>query len=131
LEAKKQMETTMKRSKPITTAFALSLVGGILIFIQGVVRLIQGRALEISGVEDEIRRRVFAGIAVHFVGAIAVVLGVMIIVGAILLYRLNKVAAGALIVLVFSLLSILTFGIIGLVGLVFGLIGSVLALTKK
>lgn len=124
------METTSKKNK-LTTAFALSLVGGILILVQGIVRALQGRALEISGVEDEIRRRILLGIDFHIVGAIAVVLGVLIIVGAVLLYQPGKETTGAIIVLVFSLLSILTFGVIGLVGLIFGIIGAALALKKK
>jgi hypothetical protein len=71
------------KAKRAMVAFALSLVAGILILIQGIVRLLQSRALEISGIEDEIRRRVLAGIALHFVGAIAVVFGILIIVGAV------------------------------------------------
>ena len=125
------METPTKRSKPIVAAFALSLAAGILILMQGIVRLVQGRALEISGIENEIRRRIIAGIALHVVGATAVVFGIIIIVGAVLLYQLGKETAGAIIVLVFSLLSILTFGVIGLVGLILGIIGAALALTKK
>ena len=125
------MDTLTKRSKLTMTAFALSLVAGILILIQGIVRLAQGRALEISGIEDEIRRRILAGIALHIVGAIAVVFGVLIVVGAVLLYKLEKETVGGIIVLVFSLLSILTFGVVGLVGLVLGIIGAALALTKK
>ena len=124
------METTTKKSK-LTAPFALSLVGGILILVQGIVRSLQGRALEISGVEDEIRRRILLGIDFHIVGAIAVVFGILIIVGAVLLYQPGKETAGALMVLVFSLLSILTFGVIGLVGLILGIIGAVLALKKK
>ena len=125
------MEPTTKRSRPMITAFALSLAAGILILMQGIVRIVQGRALEISGIEEEIRRRILAGIALHAVGAIAVVLGIIVIVGAILLYQSGKENTGAMIVLVFSLLSILTFGVIGLVGLILGIIGAALALTKK
>jgi hypothetical protein len=117
--------------KRATTAFALSLIAGILILIQGIVRLLQSRMLEISGIEDEIRRRILAGIALHIVGAIAVVFGVLIIVGAVLLYQLGKTVTGGLIVLVFSLLSILTFGVVELVGLILGIIGAALALAKK
>ena len=124
------METTTKRSK-MTTAFALSIVAGILILIQGIVRSLQGRALEISGVEDEIRRRILAGIGLHIVGVIAIVFGIMIIVGAVLLYQPGKETTGAIIVLVSSLLSILTFGVIGVVGLTLGVIGAVLALKKE
>ncbi len=124
------MESTTKKSK-LTAAFALSITGGILIFIQGIFRALQGRALEISGFEDEIRRRILAGIALHIVGAIAIVFAIIIIVGAILLYKLRKVTVGGLIVLVFSLLSILTFGVLSLIGLLLGVIGAALALTKK
>jgi hypothetical protein len=124
------METTTKKSK-LTIPFALSLIGGILILVQGIVRALQGRALEISGVEDEIRRRILLGMDFHIVGAIAVVFGVLIIVGAVLLYQSGKETTGAIIVLVFSLLSILTFGVIGLVGLILAVIGAVLALKKK
>jgi hypothetical protein len=123
-----QLPTKVKRA---TAAFALSLVAGILILIQGIVRLVQSRALEISGLEDEIRRRILAGIALHIVGAIAVVFGILIIVGAFFVYQLGKATAGGLIVLVFSLLSLLTFGAVGLVGLILGVIGAALALTKK
>ena len=125
------MDTVTKKSKLTMTAFALSLTAGILIFIQGIVRLVQSRVLEISGIEDEIRRRILAGIALHIVGAIAVVFAILIIVGAVLIYKLEKETVGGIIVLVFSLLSILTFGVIGLVGLVLGIIGAALALTKK
>ena len=124
------METITKKNK-LTAAIALSLVGGILILVQGIVRVLQGRALEISGVEDEIRRRILAGIALDVVGAIAVVFGVLIIVGAVMLYQSGKETTGAIIVLAFSLLSILTFGVIELVGLILGVIGAVLALKKK
>jgi membrane-bound ClpP family serine protease len=119
------------KAQRATAAFALSLVAGILILIQGIVRLLQSRALEISGIEDEIRRRVLAGIALHIVGAIAVVFGILIVVGAVLLYKLGKATAGGMIVLVFSLLSILTFGVVGLVGLILGIVGAALALAKK
>jgi hypothetical protein len=129
-EAKKQLAAPAK-SNNLTAAFALSLAAGILILIQGVVRTLQGRALDISGIEDEIRRRILEGIAFQVVGAIAVVFGVLIIVGAVLLYQLGQEVAGGLIVLVFSLLSILTFGVIGLVGLILGVIGAALALKKK
>jgi hypothetical protein len=114
-----------------TAAFASSLVAGILILIQGIVRLLQSRALEISGIEDEIKRRILAGIALHIVGAIAVVFGILIVVGAVLLHQPGKETAGGIIVLVFSTLSILTFGVVGLAGLILGIIGAALALAKK
>ena len=80
--------TTAKIQKPVR-AFALSLVAGILVLIQGIVRLLQSRALEVSGIADGIRRRVLAGIALHIIGAAALVFGVLILVGAILFYSLQ------------------------------------------
>jgi hypothetical protein len=67
----------------------------------------------------------------HFVGVIAAVFGVLIIVGAVLIYKPGKENTGGIIVLVFSILSILTFGVISLVGLVLGIIGAALALANK
>jgi len=121
------MVTSTKTSK---LSAHLSLGAGILILIQGIVRLLQSRALVKSGIADELWRRFFAGVALHISGAIAVVLGILIVVGAILLYKHENVTIGGLIVLVSSLLCILSFGLIGLVGLTLGIIGAALALTK-
>jgi hypothetical protein len=122
--------TTVKTEKPMI-AFVLSLVAGVLVLIQGIVRLLQSRALEVSGIADGIRRRVFAGIALHIIGTVALVFGVLILVGAILLYEPSMKMAGATIVLIFSILSIITGGLFGLLGLVIGVVGSVLALVMK
>ena len=73
------------------------------------MRSLQGRALDISGVEDEIRRRILEGIAFEVVGVIAIVFGIIIIVGAVMLYQLGQEVAGGLIVLLFSLLEHLDF----------------------
>ena len=99
--------------------------------IQGIVRLLQSRALELSGIADEIRRRVLVGIAFHIIGVIAFLFGVLILVGAFLLYQSSMKMTGATIVLVFSILSNITGGLFGLLGLVIGVVGSVLALVKK
>ena len=50
--------------------------------------------------------------ALNIVGAIAVVFGVLIIVDAVLLYQSGRENTGAIIVLLFSLLSILTFSLL-------------------
>ena len=67
----------------------------------------------------------------HLVGVIAVIFGVIVIVGAVLRYTPGKENTCGIIVLVFSLLSILTFGVISLVGLILGVIGAALALAKE
>ena len=130
-EQKLSIAQSPSEAKRATAAFALSLIAGILVIIHGILRLVQSRALEISGFEDEIRRRILAGIALHFVGAIAAVFGVLIIVGAVFIYKPGKENTGGIIVLVFSILSILTFGVISLVGLILGIIGAALALANK
>jgi hypothetical protein len=130
LNEKQSASVPAKPRKP-TTAFALSLTAGILVLIQGIVRLLQSRALEVSGVADEIRGRIFVGIALHIIGAVALLFAVLIIVGAILMYQTPMRMTGALLVLVFSILSILTGGLFGWLGFILGTIGSVIALAKK
>ena len=130
MNEKQRASVPAKPRKP-TTAFALSLTAGILVLIQGIVRLLQSRALEVSGVADEIRGRIFVGIALHIIGAVALLFAVLIIVGAILMYQTPMRMTGALLVLVFSILSILTGGLFGWLGFIVGTIGSVIALAKK
>jgi membrane-bound ClpP family serine protease len=130
-EQQPSVAQSASKARRATAAFALSLIAGILVIIHGILRILQSRALESSGIEDEIRRRILAGIALHLVGAIAVVFGVLVIVGAVLIYKPGKETIGGIIVLVFSILSILTFGVISLVGLILGIIGAALALAKK
>ena len=111
--------------------FVLSLIAGILVLIQGVVRLLQGRGLEISGVTDKLAGKILAGIGVWRLGGTLLFFGALILVGAILIYKRTYMLAGALVVLVFSILTIVGGGLFGLLGFVIGIIGSVLALMKK
>jgi hypothetical protein len=107
----------------------LSLIAGILVLIQGIIRIARGE-LNILGVLDEFRRRILGGLALEAIGAIAIVFGILILIGAILLYKPGYETAGGIIVLVFSVLSILTGG--GFVaGFILGIIGGALGLTKK
>ncbi len=98
--------------------------------IQGIVRVIRGEGAIISGVFDEIPRRVLAGLALRHVGVIAIIFGVLILIGAVLIYSPGKETVGGVVVLIFAILSILTGGGF-LVGFVLGIVGGVLALTKK
>ena len=112
-----------------TAGFALSLIAGILVLIQGIIRIARGE-LNILGVLDEFRRRILGGLAIEAIGAIAIVFGILILIGTILLYKPGYETAGGIIVLVFSVLSILTGG--GFVaGFILGIIGGALGLTKK
>ena len=122
--------TDAKIQKP-TAPFALSLTAGILVVVQGLVRLRQGRALEISGVTDKLTGKILVGVGVWHLGAITLFFGALILVGAILMYKTQMRLAGALIILVFSILAIIAGGIFGLLGFIIGLIGSILALVNK
>jgi small-conductance mechanosensitive channel len=109
--------------------FIISLIAGLLILVQGIVRLVRGEL--VSGLfSDEIRRRILAGLALEIVGIIAIILGIIILIGAYLIYSPGKEMAGGIIVLVLSVLSILTGGGF-LAGLILGIVGGALGILKK
>jgi hypothetical protein len=108
--------------------FAFSLLGAILILLRGIVRVVRGDVITFLG-SDEIRRRFLTGITLNVLGGIAIVFGIIIIIGAVLIYNQMEVAGGT-IVIIFSLLSIIV-GSGWLIGLIFGVIGGILALLKK
>ena len=108
--------------------FAFSLVGALLIFLRGLVRMIRGDVITFIG-SDEFKRRFLAGIAFNVLGGIAIVFAIKIIIGAILIFNHMEVAGGN-VVIIFSLLSILV-GSGWLIGLILGVIGGILAFLKK
>jgi hypothetical protein len=112
-----------------TAGYVISLVAGILVLAQGIVRLLRVAAIEILGV-DEIRRRILGGLALEIIGVISIVFAVLIFIGAFLIYQHGKEIAGGTIVLVFSILSILVGGGF-LVGFILGIVGGALGLAKK
>lgn len=114
--------------KKPTLGFALSLVGGILILLRGIVRIVAGDVITFVG-SDEVRHRFLAGLALNLLGGIAVVFAILIIVGAYFMYN-GVTTAGGVIVIIFSLLSIFV-GSGWLIGLILGLIGGILGLLKK
>jgi len=115
-------------SKRATIGFVLSLVGGLLILLRGIVRIVAGDVITFVG-SDEVRHRFLAGLALNIIGGIAVVFGILIIIGAYLIYNRME-TAGGIIVIMFSVLSIFV-GSGWLIGLILGLIGAVLAFFKK
>ena len=99
-----------------------------MILLRGLVRITVGDFITFAG-SDEIRHRFLAGIALNIIVGIAVVLAVLIIIGAYLIYS-GMTMSGGVIVLIFSALSIFV-GSGWLIGLILGLIGGILALAKK
>jgi hypothetical protein len=114
--------------KRAVVGFALSLVGGILILLRGIVRIILGHDILNFAYSDEVRHRLFAGIAFTLLGVVAIVFAVIIMVGAYLMYT-GVTQVGGTIVIIFSVLSIFV-GSGWLIGLILGLIGGILGLLK-
>lgn len=116
-------------AKRATIGFALSLAAGILILVQGVVRLVRADLIAQFGL-DTLTRRIIGEVALTVLGAAAIAFGAIIIVGAYLIYRLGSETAGGVLVLVFSALSIITGGGF-LIGMILGVVGAILGLLGK
>ena len=109
--------------------FIISLIAGLLILVQGILRLVRGEL--VSGLfSDELRRRILAGLALEIVGIIAIILGILVLIGTYLIYSPGKEVAGGIIVLVLSVLSILTGGGF-LAGFILGIVRGALGILKK
>ncbi len=125
-----QQPSTQPASKPrrATLGIVFSIVGAVLILMRGLIRIVTSDVITFVG-SDEVRHRFLAGIALNIIGGVAVVFAILILVGVYLIY--NKMeATGAVLVLIFSVLSILV-GSGWLIGLILGVIGGILALLKK
>jgi hypothetical protein len=114
--------------KPISVAFILSLVSGVLILLQGTLHIIRSQwGLELG--IGELRRRSLGGTDFKVLGIVSLILGVMVILGAFLLNKPSRCREGGITVIAFSVLSILAGGGY-LAGLILGVIGGALALSN-
>jgi len=104
-----------------TAAFVLSLIGAIFILINSIIIAIAGAfiALFLPGI----------GAAIAIIGLI---IGIIALVGAIMINSTEpgKVKTGGIIVLIFSIISLIIGGGF-FIGFLLGLIGGILALTWK
>jgi len=113
-----------------TTAFVLSLIGGIFIILGGLVYMVVFSIL--GGLFSFLG---FAGLGIGLValGALGLIWGILVIVGATMMNSGNpaRVRTGSILVLIFSILS--WFGAIGgfFLGFLLGLIGAILGLAWK
>lgn len=116
-------------SKRATIGFAISLVAALIILAQGIVRIFRGQAIAFLG-SDELRQRVLSGLRLEFVGTIAIIFAILILLGAYFICSPGKETVGGIIVLVFAAVSIITGG--GwLIGFILGIAGGILGLLKK
>jgi hypothetical protein len=132
-EVLQQPNTTQPPAPPplkrATIGFAISIVAALIILAQGIVRIFRGQAIAFLG-SDELRRRVLSGLRLEFVGTIAIIFAILILLGAYFIYCPGKETVGGIIVLVFAAISIITGG--GwLIGLILGIAGGILGLLKK
>jgi hypothetical protein len=117
--------------KKATAGFIISLIAGIIILINALfifalssfVGSIIGSA-GISGVTDVVA----AGVVLY--GAIGLLFAIIVIVGAIMIYMPGRETIGGILVLIFSILSIIIGGGF-FIGLILGIIGGALGLAKK
>jgi hypothetical protein len=113
--------------KQIKMAFVMSVASGVLILLQGSLHIIRRQwALELG--VGELRRHSLGGTDYKIIGAISIVLGVMVILGAILLRKPTRLREGGITVLAFSVLSVLGGGGF-LAGLILGVVGAAMALS--
>jgi hypothetical protein len=113
--------------KQIKMAFIISIASGVLILLQGSLHIIRRQwGLELG--IGELRRHSLGSVDFAVIGAICVVLGVIVILGALLLRKPTRLREGGITVLAFSILSILGGGGF-LAGLILGVIGAAIALS--
>jgi hypothetical protein len=113
--------------KQIKMAFVISVASGVLILLQGSLHIIRRQwGLELG--IGELRRHSLGGTDYKIIGIISIVLGVMVIVGALLLRKPTRLREGGITILAFSVLSVLGGGGF-LAGLILGVIGAAIALS--
>lgn len=107
--------------------FFLSVVSGVLIILQGTLRVVRGRWALSLGI-GEFRRHSLGSSALIILGVDTIALGIVVFVGAYLILK-GWEREGAITVIAFSVLSIFTGG--GYyVGLILGVIGGAIVLSK-
>lgn len=120
--------TETKEVKKATAGFVISLIAAILILINGLVVVALfatagGMMSIVPGLED-------LGAIMTAIGAVGLIFGIIVLIGAILIYMPGKEVIGGILVLIFSILSIVIGGGF-IVGLILGIIGGALGIVKK
>jgi len=124
-----KLVTTTTAPKKATAGFVISLIAGIFILINALMvfalsAFIGGLTSFVPGVGG------LLGAAMTLYGAIGLLFAIIVIIGAILIYMPGKEIIGGILVLIFSILSIVIGG--GFVlGLILGIIGGALGIAKK
>ena len=130
----KLVTTASTSPKRATIGFALSLVAGILILLCGIaffaLQSLLNSIIDVIPMPVTIPGIGFAEAVFATIGAIGVVCAIIVLVGAFLIYMPGKEVIGGIIVLIFSILSIVAFGGF-IIGMILGIIGGALGIAKK
>ncbi|MBI4181586.1 MAG: hypothetical protein HY520_01305 [Candidatus Aenigmarchaeota archaeon] len=102
------------------TASLLSLVGGILVILGGVV---------VAAIGGALMPLPFVGSILIAVAIVGIIFGALMVYGSTLLGKKGQEKTGAIVVLVFSILSLIVGGGF-IIGFILGLVGAILALKK-
>ncbi|MEM2337719.1 MAG: DUF6114 domain-containing protein [Candidatus Bathyarchaeia archaeon] len=114
-----------------TAAFVLSLVAGILILLSGIFSAIV--AIIGGAIVGMVPGFGWLGGLIMIMGILGFIFGIIVIIGAVMINsgERERVKTGSIIVLIFSILSLLVSGGGFFIGFILGLVGSILGLTWK
>jgi hypothetical protein len=130
----KPVTTAPTAPKRATIGFALSLIAAILILLNGIafiaLQSVLNSLIEFIPMPVTIPGIGFAQSVFATIGAIGVVFAILVLIGAFLIYMPGKEVIGGIIVLIFSILSIVTMGGF-FIGMILGIIGGALGIAKK
>ena len=114
-----------------TAAFALSLVGAILMILGGLAYAILASIA--GGFISIVPGMEWLGGLLIIMGILGLIFGIIVLVGAIMIYsgERGKVRTGSILVLIFSILNLIFGGGGFYIGFILGLIGGILGLVWK
>jgi len=117
-------------AKKATFGFAISLIAGILVLIDGIA---------LYGGYHYILKTIFASLGLgetplgqdlYTLGIMAIVFAIITFIGAYLIYMPGREMIGGIVVLIFSIISIITGGGF-IIGMILGIVGGILGFMKK
>ena len=116
----------MKRKEKPIEAFTFSLISALLILFNSSMLAINPSLI---GVQKELTEPLVV------LAVVAFIFGIMVLIGAILIYKDTKVRSGPIIVLIFSLMSLIVGGAIAhihfIAAFLFGIMGAIYGLNWK
>lgn len=124
------MQTTPQQPRKATAGFIISLIAGILILINALVWFALRSLVSSLPIPIGIPGMEIAEALLTLFGTAGLIFAIIVIVGAILIYMLGKEVVGGILVLIFSILSIVIGGGFFL-GLILGIIGGALGIAKR